>query len=110
MKTIYADGIILRLVKPLYGIAEAGLHWFAAYFKHHLNNLQMETSTYDPCFFISNSNKQFAIVGIQTDDTLILADSNWSILVETELLKAGFKAIQKSKLSKDTPSIFNGCI
>ncbi|KAH6667374.1 hypothetical protein B0J14DRAFT_658827 [Halenospora varia] len=31
------------VVKPLYGLAEAGTHWWATYFKHHKEKLQMET-------------------------------------------------------------------
>lgn len=110
MKAIYNEDTIIRLVKPSYGIEEASLHWFATYFKYHLNNLQKEISTYDPCLLISNSNKQFAVVGIQTDDALILTDMNWSILEETELSNASFKAKEKLKLSRDTPLIFNGCL
>lgn len=67
----------------------------------------MEISTFDPCLLISNSNKQFAVVSIQTDDALILTDMNWSILEETELSNASFKAKEKLKLSRDTPLIFN---
>ena len=67
------------VVKPLYGIAEAGTHWWATYFKHHRDQLKMITSTYDPCLFISNSDSTcFGIVGMQTDDTLILANDEFS--------------------------------
>lgn len=33
----------------------------------------MEQSTYDPCFLHTRKNG-FAVLGLQTDDTLILAD------------------------------------
>ena len=110
MKQQYQEGTIIRLLKPLYGIAEAGLHWFSTYFRHHREKLCMSTSTYDPCLLITDSNDQFAIVGIQTDDTLILADDQWLKLEETELTKAGFKAKPKIKLSSKTKLIFNGCV
>jgi hypothetical protein len=42
----FPQGTILHVMKPLYGIPEAGAHWFATYQVHHLNNLGMETSTY----------------------------------------------------------------
>jgi hypothetical protein len=37
----YPVGTILRVIKPLYGIAEAGVHWWATYHKHHCENLGM---------------------------------------------------------------------
>ncbi|KAM4063185.1 DUF1421 multi-domain protein [Hirsutella rhossiliensis] len=40
---------------PLYGIAEAGVHWFRTYQQHHLEKLDMSTSTYDSCLLISNT-------------------------------------------------------
>jgi hypothetical protein len=106
----YPQGTIMRLLKPLYGLAEAGLHWFVTYFKHHLEKLLMETSTYDPCLLVTSSEEQFAVVGMQTDDTLILADEKWSALEQLELEKAGFKAKPKTQLSPENPLIFNGCI
>ncbi|KAM4067968.1 hypothetical protein HRG_009718 [Hirsutella rhossiliensis] len=67
----YPKGTIIRIVRPLYGIAEAGLHWFATYHKHHREQLRMSTSTFDPCLLITNTdpNQAFGIVGMQTDDT-----------------------------------------
>jgi hypothetical protein len=63
----------MRVVKPLYGIAEAGVHWWNTYHKHHREKLHMQTSTFDPCLLISTGGKDdFAIVGMQTDDTLLL--------------------------------------
>ena len=57
------------VLKPLYGIAEAGTHWWATYYKHHLEKLLMTTSTYDPCFLVTRTKDQFGVVGMQTDDT-----------------------------------------
>ncbi|KAM4065967.1 HHT1, Histones H3 and H4 [Hirsutella rhossiliensis] len=49
------NGTIIRVIKPLYGIAEAGVHWFRTYQQHHLEKLDMSTSTYDSCLLISNT-------------------------------------------------------
>ncbi|XP_044723962.1 polyprotein [Hirsutella rhossiliensis] len=69
----YPEGTIIRVIKPLYGIAEAGVHWFRTYHGHHVDNLDMSTSTYDLCFLITNKGPDnFGIVGMQTDDTLML--------------------------------------
>ena len=84
------DGSILRVVKPLYGVPEAGNHWFNTYHTHHIRKLRMNQSTYDPCLFrtASNDNSGFGIVGIQTDNTLILCDNTFAINEADELKKA----------------------
>ena len=69
----------MKVIKPLYGVAEAGTHWWATYYNHHLKKLQMTTSTYDPCLLISSSeNPDFACIGMQTDDTLGLSTTTFS--------------------------------
>lgn len=95
------------VVKPLYGLAEAGTHWWATYNKHHREKLMMTTSTYDPCFLITTSKDKFGVVGMQTDDTIILADKQFSTLEEKELV---FLAKPKERLTPETALIFNGCI
>ena len=56
------DDSVLKVVKPLYGIPEAGNHWFKTYHSHHLNELAMEQSTYDPCLLYSN--RPFGVIGL----------------------------------------------
>ena len=72
--------------------------------------LLMTTSTYDPCFLVTRTKDQFGVVGMQTDDTIILADEKFSVLEEDELVKAKFAAKPKQKLSHAEPLIFNGCV
>jgi hypothetical protein len=36
------DDLVLKVVKSLYGIPEAGNHWFKTYYSHYLNELAME--------------------------------------------------------------------
>ncbi|XP_044715169.1 reverse transcriptase (RNA-dependent DNA polymerase) domain-containing protein [Hirsutella rhossiliensis] len=75
----YPHGTIIRVIKPLYGIAEAGVHWYRTYQQHHLKNLDMSTSTYDSCLLITNTGPNtFGIVGMQTDDTLMLGTDSFS--------------------------------
>ncbi|KAM4056441.1 hypothetical protein HRG_001545 [Hirsutella rhossiliensis] len=75
LKRRYPEGTILRIVKPLYGIAEAGAHWFNTYHDHHCRKLNMETSSFDPCLLITANNiadkDLFGIAALQTDDTFI---------------------------------------
>ncbi|KAM4055473.1 DUF1421 multi-domain protein [Hirsutella rhossiliensis] len=87
----YPNRTIIRVIKPLYGIAEAGVHWFRTYQQHHLEKLDMSTSTYDSCLLISNTGPDtLGIVGMQTDDTLILGTNNFSTREEEELQRQNF--------------------
>ncbi|KAF1357214.1 hypothetical protein EJ07DRAFT_129503, partial [Lizonia empirigonia] len=45
LRQAYPEGTVMVVVKPLYGIAEAGAYWWATYFRHHTTKLEMETST-----------------------------------------------------------------
>ena len=108
---LHPPGTIMRIVKPLYRIAEAGTHWWATYSKHHKEKLQMRTSSYDPCLLISKpENPSFGLVGIQTDDTLGLTDEAFSAKEDDELTKAGLAAKPKQLLSDESPLTFNGGI
>jgi hypothetical protein len=68
----------------------------------------MTQSTYDPCLLYSN--KPFSIVGLQTDDTLFLADKTFADTEENKLYKAKFMAKEQEKLTAVTPLKFNGAI
>jgi len=65
------------VIKPLYGIAEAGTHWWATYSRYHKEKLGMVTLTYDPCLLVTD-NGPLGIVGMQTDDTVILGDRRFN--------------------------------
>lgn len=109
IRHLYPERTIMEVVKPLYGIAEAGTHWWATYNSHHRKKLQMIPSTYDPCLLLSTlSNLNFGIVGMQTDDTLGLTDVPFSDMEEEELTKAAFTAKPLQHLAPNEPLIFNG--
>lgn len=108
LKDAYPAGTVMVVVKPLYGIAEAGAYWWSTYFKHHTEKLDMETSTYDPCLLITKETAAgFGIVGMQTDDTLGLTDRQFATKEDTELR---FSAKEKQELMIDAPIVFNGCV
>ena len=46
-------GTILKIVRPLYGLPEAGNHWFQTYHCYHREKLGMAQSTYDPCLLFT---------------------------------------------------------
>ncbi|KJZ69915.1 hypothetical protein HIM_10700 [Hirsutella minnesotensis 3608] len=105
----YPHETIIRVIKPLYGIAEAGVHWFRTYQQHHLKNLDMSTSTYDSCLLITNTGPNtFGIVGMQTDDTLMLGTDSFSAREEEKLEEAQFRAKPKTSMTPGTTVDFNG--
>ena len=107
VKPFYPPETIMVVVKPLYGIAEAGTHWWATYTSHHKTKLGMTASTYDPCLLITTKeSKGFGVVGIQTDDTLILADENFAADEERRLT---FKSKPRKEVTDGTEIGFNGC-
>jgi hypothetical protein len=98
------------VIRPLYKIAKAEIHWWATYSKYYKDKLFMAISTYDLCLLVTIPENGFSIVRMQTDDTIILADEPFSILEENELLNAKFIVKPKEKLTPDSPLIFNGCV
>ncbi|KAI1005289.1 hypothetical protein K3495_g2938 [Podosphaera aphanis] len=103
------DGTILKVIKPLYGVPEAGNHWFKTYHHHHIKNLAMKESTYDSCLLYSRErDNEFGIVGLQTDDTLFLGNKAFANKEQEELSKAGFLAKDRQILTPSNPIKFNG--
>jgi hypothetical protein len=70
----------------------------------------MAISTYDLCLLVTIIENGFNIVGMQTDDIIILADEHFLTLKKNELLNAKFIAKSKEKLIPDSPLIFNECV
>ncbi|KAI0998094.1 hypothetical protein K3495_g10097 [Podosphaera aphanis] len=100
--------IIMQILKPLYGIPEAGNHWFGTYFKHLKEMLNMKPSCFDPCLLTTTSESHFGITGMQVDDTLFLGTENFVQLEDKKLKEAKFKAKDISRLTESGPLLFNG--
>ena len=99
----------MKVIKPLYGVSEAGAHWFNIYHTHHINKLSMMESTYDFCLLYTDSSKKdFGIVGLQTDNTFILANDIFAAAKEKELKEAKLLAKNREKLILNIPIKFNG--
>ena len=88
--------LVLKVLKLLYGVLEAGNHQFKTYHLHHVQQLNIEQSTYDPCLLYSN--KPLGIVGLQTNDTLFLADKEFTDTKQGELHKAKFQLRNENSL------------
>ncbi len=99
---------VLRVILPLYGIAESGTHWFQTYHKHHVERLGMTPSTFDTCLLFNDN--MTAIVGLQTDDSLIAGTTEFMEMESRELHAAGLMAKPCERLSPEQPLDFNGFV
>jgi len=71
------------------------------YHNHHIQKLGMKQSTYDPCLLYTTEG--FGLAGLQTDDTIFLADEEFATREETELQRAKLLAKPREKLAQDCP-------
>jgi hypothetical protein len=67
----------------------------------------MVQSTYDPCLLFT-TGQDLGVIGLQTDDTLLLADKNFAKKEEEKLHKVGFLTKEREELTKNNPIKFNG--
>ncbi|QGA14690.1 hypothetical protein EYB26_002346 [Talaromyces marneffei] len=71
----------------------------------------MEVSTYDPCLLHCSDSKQgFGIVGMQTDDTLIVANDTFAAREEEEIRRAKILCKPREQLTANNPLKFNGAV
>ncbi|KAK6581724.1 hypothetical protein PZA11_005421 [Diplocarpon coronariae] len=70
----------------------------------------MVNSTYDPCLLLTSSTSTlFGIVGMQTDDTLILGELDFLKKEEDEIKRVGFLTKPVQHLSDTESLAFNRC-
>ena len=100
------EGYILKVVKPLYGIPESGLHWYLTYLAHHLDTLHMTRARCDPCVLIRRSNDRLdGLILLQVDDSLGIGTPKfWE---DEEIGSKSFRCKPRTKLS-EKPTSFNG--
>lgn len=100
---------VLKINKPLYGVPEAGNHWFSTYHKHYTNELHVKPSTFDPCLLYCNDKDHgFGVVGMQTDDTLIFANNTFADLEDSRLKEAKLATKPREQLTDNHSIKFNG--
>jgi hypothetical protein len=56
------------------------------YSKYYKEKLLIDISTYNPCFLITSTNSVFGIVGIQTNNIIILGDKRFLTQEKQELV------------------------
>jgi hypothetical protein len=71
---LYPPGIIIIIVKPLYGIPKSSIYWFAIYNKYYIKELLITISPYDLCFLINTTKRPFIILVIQINNILFLVN------------------------------------
>ena len=70
----------------------------------------MITFIYNPYFLIIIKKEVFSIIGMQTDDTLILILEEFLVLEDNKLNKTKVFIKFKEALVLKTPLIFNRCV
>ncbi|KAI1002683.1 hypothetical protein K3495_g5516 [Podosphaera aphanis] len=100
-------GLVLKVLKPLYGIPEAGTHWVQTYHAHHIENLKMKPSPHDSCLLFTEDDDK-AFIGLQTDDSLVACSEKFKAKESVELQKAKFPAKTSERLSESHPIKFIG--
>jgi len=98
------------VLKPLYRIAEVGTYWWVTYSKHHKEKLLIITSIFNPYFLIITTETLFRIIGMQTNNIIILEDDEFLALKEDKLVKANLIVKLKKRLNLITLLLVNGCI
>ena len=104
-----SDEMVLKIQTPLYGLPEAGLHWFTTYLKHFREKLGMVSAKHDYCLLFTpdiSNRTQCGISCLQTDDTLILANNEFIKLEEKH--STTFKTNPVEELSLEKALSFNG--
>ena len=103
------DGKVLKAVKPLYGIPEAGLYWFVTYCNHHKKSLQMRSTSYDPCVLFSRSESSLTgLTVLQVDDSFGFGSEEF--LQREDDIKHEFISKEREVLSIGQKRDFNGLV
>lgn len=101
------DVYVLVAVKPLYGIREAGLHWFITYPNHHIEHLDMTQSSTDKfILFIEDKNQETNMVILQVDDSF--GTGSQKCLHEEETASKRFASKPRKLFDVGTKMKFNG--
>src|SRR6266568_5543934 len=93
------EGTILKVVRPLYSIPEAGNYWFKTYYNHYIKELNINQSTYDPYLLYLNNPINFRIISLQTDNTLLLANLVFAASEQEKIKKAKFLTKEYKQLT-----------
>ena len=72
------SGHLLKLLRPLYGLADSGNYWNETFANHIKNDLKMKPTALDISFFFKKANgKLKGLAGTYVDDTLFAGDTEF---------------------------------
>lgn len=106
---------LLRIDRPLYGIPEAGMHWFVTYHAHHLKELSMNAAIHDPCLLYTpkcmsidrlSLSAHRGVTCLQTDDTLNIG--NKTFIDKEEKCSREFLCKKEKTINDGQSLLFNG--
>jgi hypothetical protein len=118
---------IFKIIKLLYNVFEADNHWFVIYHAHHVNKLEMSQSIYDFCLLHTDMKHDtlsdlhtdlkddslrtnMSIVNMQTNDILILANSNFATAKEKTIVDAKIMIKLRNDLDSNSSLKFNNTV
>lgn len=81
------EGKIWMALKPLYGIPEAGLHWYLTYCAHHKEKHCMTQRKINPCVFFKpdSPNSVPTTIMLRIDDSLGCGSNAFLTLEDREI-------------------------
>lgn len=91
---------VLKVVRPLYGIPESGLHWYLTYLENHVDNLGMNRTKADPCVtWKSKGNCIQGLIVLQVDESLGMGTQGF--LKEEEEGSMRFKSKPRTPIAEE---------
>lgn len=77
---------VLQLVRPLYGICDAGDYWAATFTAHVENDLGMAPTTGDPALYVRDgADGVEGLLGTYVDDSILGGNETFQVLTEATL-------------------------
>lgn len=81
-----AEGEVLRILKPLYGLCDAGDYWSATMTSHVEDDLSMSPLTRDPALYVKDGEDDVdGLLGSYVDDMLLGGNEEFQRLTEKTL-------------------------
>jgi len=100
------EGQLLKVMRTLYGMPEAPIHWFKTYTDYHRDELRMKQIPMDPCLWYQKENHSLAgVLALQVDDTLYSGNPKFQAL---EMDKSNSFPNSGRSVISTKPTRFNG--
>ena len=92
-------GYVLKLLRPLYGLADSGDYWHLTFSKHLTDDLRMKAAASDlSLFFRRAKGKISGLLASYVDDTLAYGDNSFAKLTKKTREKFEMKASQNKDM------------